>query len=73
MSDDMIGNFIDAIAAGDFNNSEKIFNSIIGDKVTGALDAERIAVADTIFNGAEPQQDEMDDETAEFDADSELE
>jgi len=61
---DPIGDFIDSIAAGDFNQSEKLFNDLLADKVQHTLEAEKIAVADTIFNGVEPQveDDLLDDE-----------
>lgn len=49
-----INDFIDAISAGDFNQSEELFNSLLADKVQDTLEAEKIAVADTIFNDAEP-------------------
>lgn len=55
---DPIGNFIDSIAAGDFNQSEKLFNDLLADKVADSLEAEKIAVADTIFNGVEPEVEE---------------
>jgi len=50
-----IGNFIDQIAAGNFNSSEETFNSLINDKVFSALEAEKISVAQTIY-------DELDDD-----------
>jgi hypothetical protein len=57
---DPINDFIDAIAAGDFNQSEELFNSLLADKVQNTLEAEKIAVADTIFNGADPLDIEDD-------------
>ena len=59
-----VADFIDAIKAGDFNNSEKMFNDIISDKVNSTLDAERVAVAQSIFN--EPDEDVDDDGEAEY-------
>lgn len=57
-----IDSFIDAIQSGDFNSSEQIFNDLLQDKVSDALDAEKIAVADTIFNGGE---DDVEDDVEE--------
>jgi hypothetical protein len=69
---DPIGDFIDSIAAGDFNQSEKLFNDLLADKVQSSLDAEKIAVADTIFNGVEPEEDiELSDEEIEAELDEE--
>ena len=55
---DPIGDFIDAIASGDFNQSEKLFNDLLSDKVDETLEAEKIAVAGQIFNGEAPLEDE---------------
>ena len=49
-----------------------MFNDILGDKVQDALDAEKIAVADEIFNGVEPVEFD-DEEEVEDDATSEVE
>lgn len=73
--------FVDALQSGNFTGAETLFNDILGGKVQDALDAEKVAVADQIFNGVEPE--EMDDDTSEVEygeeaeefgsADSELE
>jgi hypothetical protein len=69
---DPIGDFIDSIAAGDFNQSEKLFNDLLADKMNDALESEKIAVADTIFNGVEPEDDiELSDEEIEDELDEE--
>ena len=59
---DPIGDFIDTIASGDFNQSEKLFNDLLADKVQHSLEAQKIAVADTIFNGVEPEDLEIEAE-----------
>ena len=61
-----IADFIDAIKAGDFNNSEKMFQDIISDKMTSALDAEKAAVAQSIFNEPEEALDDEDDDEIEY-------
>jgi len=60
---DPIGDFIDSIAAGKYNQAETSFNSLLADKVQTALEAEKISVADTIFNGAavEDEEEELSD------------
>lgn len=69
---DPIGDFIDSIAAGDFNQSEKLFNDLLADKMDDALEAEKISVADTIFNGVDPEEDiEVSEEEFEEDLDEE--
>lgn len=55
-----IEQFIDAIQAGNFNNSEKIFQDLIGDKMNSALEAEKIAVAQNVYNQLDDE--DLDDE-----------
>lgn len=69
-----IDSFIDAIAQQNFNRAKEHFDNVLGDKMNDALEAERLSVADTIFNDA-PEEPEMalddaddafeDDETEE--------
>ena len=54
-----IDNFIDAIAQQNFNRAKEHFDNVLGDKMNDALEAERLSVADTIFNDA-PEEPEMD-------------
>ena len=69
---DPLRSFVDALQGGNFNSAETMFNDILGDKVQDALDAEKIAVADEIFNGVEPVEFD-DEEEVEDDATSEVE
>lgn len=69
---DPLRSFVDALQGGNFNNAETMFNDILGDKVQDALDAEKISVADKIFNGAEPVEFD-DEEEVEDDVTSEVE
>ena len=55
--------FINALQTGDFNSAEDLFGDILGDKVQQSLDAEKVAVADQIFNGVEPEEISLDDES----------
>ena len=57
--------FIDAIKKGDFNQSQSLFQDIMGDKVHSALEAEKVAVAQSIFN--EPDEDLEDEEELDLD------
>jgi len=54
-------NFVNALQSGNFTNAEELFNDLLGDKVQQSLDAEKVAVADQIFNGVEPVNTELDD------------
>jgi hypothetical protein len=53
--------FVNALQSGNFTNAEELFNDLLGDKVQQSLDAEKVAVADQIFNGVEPTDMELDD------------
>jgi|TARA_R110000796_G_scaffold17186_5_gene53091 hypothetical protein len=56
--------FVSALQSGNFNDAEELFKDILGDKVQQSLDAEKVSVADQMFNGVEPVEleTEMDDE-----------
>tara|TARA_Y100000389_G_scaffold136389_1_gene133948 strand:- start:2728 stop:3066 length:339 start_codon:yes stop_codon:yes gene_type:complete len=54
-----IDSFIDAIAQQNFNRAKEHFDTVVGDKMNDAMEAERISVADTIFNDA-PEEPEME-------------
>lgn len=69
---DPLRSFVDALQGGNFTSAETMFNDILGDKVQDALDAEKIAVADEIFNGVEPVEFD-DEEGVEDDITSEVE
>jgi len=60
--------FVNALQGEDYNDAEKLFNGILGDKLQQSLDAEKVAVADSIFNGVESEDVSIDDE----DLDAEL-
>lgn len=64
-----IDSFIDAIAQQNFNRAKEHFDTVVGDKMNDAMEAERISVADSIFNDApeEPEM-ELDDADDAFDA-----
>ena len=80
-----IADMIDFAYAQDFNKATEIFNDQLGDRVTAALDQEKIALADEMFNEPEETDDEEleagdeaeeaedgeDGEEVEYDEDSE--
>ena len=55
-----IETLIDAIGQQDFVNANNMFNELIADRMTAALDQEKIAVAGQIFNGVEDTDDELE-------------
>jgi hypothetical protein len=60
-----IEDFIDAIAQQNFNRAQEHFEDMLGDRVHDALEQEKIAVADTIFNEVDAELEDLDDEDIE--------
>lgn len=56
-----INDFLDAVMNQDFSKAGPMFNELLGAKVNDALEQEKIAVADQVFNGAEDTDDIEDD------------
>jgi len=63
MSD--IETMIDYAANQDFNAANNVFQELINQRMTDALDAEKVNVANQIFNGVEPEEAELEDEDFE--------
>lgn len=63
-----INDFLDAVMDQDFSKAGVMFNDLLGDKVNDALEQEKIAVADQIFNGAEVDEEDYDISDEELDA-----
>jgi hypothetical protein len=59
-----IEDLINTVASQDFSKAAPTFAEIMQDKISDALDQERIAVADQVFNGVEPEDEEISDEEA---------
>lgn len=45
----------------DYNKANKVFGNMMGVKVNDVLDQEQVKLADQIFNGAEPEEDDEED------------
>lgn len=58
MSD--IEDLIDALQDTNFNQAKKHFDALMSDKMSDALDQEKINVASAIFNDADVEEDEDD-------------
>jgi len=70
-----IADMIDLAYAQDFNKATEIFNDQIGNRMTAALDQEKIAVAAQMFNSPEEidnEELEASDETDEAEASEEI-
>ena len=46
----------------DYNKANQVFGDLMGQKVQDALDQEKIRVADTVFNGYEEPEEDIDDD-----------
>lgn len=57
----------------DFVSANKIFTSLMQDKISAAMDQEKIRVAGQIYNGMSPEDRDKDDDDdqLEFDLDDE--
>ena len=68
-----VNELINQITSGDLNNAEGSFKSIVQDKMADALEAQRIATAQAIFNDADDdvETEEEVEETDETEEESE--
>jgi hypothetical protein len=62
---------INQITAGDLNNAEGSFKSILDDKMADALEAQRVAVGSQMFNGDEEEEVSDEDIVDEYIEDEE--
>ena len=62
---------IDLAATHQFNKATEIFNDLIGQKMNDRLEQEKIAMANQVFNGVEPEED--NEEQLELDIDDQEE
>ena len=63
MSNEALAQMIDHIGDGQLNKAQDMFDSILQDKQSSALESQRISVAGQIFNGETPDADmEISDE-----------
>ncbi len=75
MADDMrnaIGDLIDYSANGEFNQANGIFNELMAGRIGDAIEQEKVAMADTVYNSNDEDQLEMDLEGDEDYSDEEL-
>lgn len=62
-----IEELIDAIAQQNFNRAKDHFEDVLGDKMNDALEAEKLSVAQSIYNDAEESEEDFDLEDVEDD------
>ncbi len=63
MSNEALAQLVNNIGDGQLNKAQDMFDSILQDKLSTALESQRISVAGQIFNGDEPDVDmEISDE-----------
>jgi hypothetical protein len=53
----------------DFNKANQVFNDMMSNKMSDILDQTKVALAGQMFNGEEPEDDEIDDEQLELELD----
>ena len=64
-----IESMVDNIFSKNFAGAQTTFNDLIGDRMTAALDAEKIAIAQQVYNGL----DDEDEEQLEMDLEDDVE
>ena len=52
--------FVDDILQKNFAGAQSTFNDLLGDKLNDALDAEKVALAQQVYNGEEPDEEQME-------------
>lgn len=62
-----IEDLIQSATTQDFSAASDIFNDIMSSKMADALEQQKIAVANRIYNGVEPEDEEVSDEDLELD------
>jgi hypothetical protein len=61
-----IEDFINAVVDKNYAKSNEMFSDLIGQKIDHALDAEKAAMANVMFNDADPDEDfDVSDEDLE--------
>ena len=70
-----INDLVQAAMNQDYTTANEIFNDMMSNKVSDALDQEKIAIANQLYNGGEPEDDdyEVDDVDIDQQDDTDLE
>jgi len=67
-----VEDLVQAAMSQDYTAASDIFSNIMGEKMSDALDQQKIALANQIYNGEEPEEELDIDDTAD-ETDEELE
>ena len=68
-----IDDFIDQVQNQDFSKASVTFSDLMDTKVSDALEQEKISLADQIFNGAEAEDEAIENDEFDDISDEELE
>lgn len=55
-----IETFIDDIMSKNYSAAQTAFGDMIGQRMTDALDAEKVNLAQQVYNGAEPDEEQLE-------------
>ena len=55
-----INDLVQAAMNQDYTTANEIFNDMMSNKVSDALDQEKIAIANQLYNGGEPEDDDYE-------------
>lgn len=58
MSNEKIADFIDDLAANNMNQAKNTFNELIQDRLSIAIDQEKVKIANTVYNQVIPEKEE---------------
>lgn len=76
MNSEEIQDLVQAALDQNYNKANEVFSDLMGAKVSDVLDQQKIAMADQIFNGIEPEDDDYqaseDDVDQQDDADLDI-
>ena len=64
--------FVDDILSKNFAGAQTTFNDLLGAKLNDALDAEKVALAQQVYNGAEPDEDQLELDLEDGEADDDV-
>lgn len=55
-----IQTFIDDVMSKNYSAAQNAFGDMIGQRMTDALDAEKVSLAQQVYNGAEPDDEQLE-------------
>lgn len=58
MNSEEIQDLVQAALDQNYNKANEVFSDLMGAKVSDVLDQQKVAMADQIFNGIEPEEDD---------------